>query len=221
MSRPDAAASAALDEQHIRPIWLGYLDIVGDPLRANTSGKALTFSGATDPDLNATFAGINADLVDISPLRMTEGGSETVTAKLSGIRGPDTDLMNTMGDKANWQGRPIRLWRIIRNAAGEQQGAIQHYHTGYMMDCGFECEPNGMQTIIINTESYLAAFSQASNRTYLDQAEFDAGDLSAEAAIAIANGISSNPLVSNTPTGVAASIGGPFANLRAFRSIDI
>jgi hypothetical protein len=64
-------------------------------------------------------------------------------------------------------------------------------------------------------ESYLAALTSASNRTYLDQERYDAGDLSARAAIAIANG--SNKLRSpwdgiTTPYGGAPGIPFDFSN---------
>ena len=96
------------------------------------------------------------------------------------------------------------LWRLIRNEAGSQRGAIQHYYTGYMTSLSIGGDP-GQQVIDISIESYLAAFGQASNRTYLDQDLFDPGDLSARASIAIANGVSGNPLTNNTPTGLAAA----------------
>jgi hypothetical protein len=215
VSRPDATAAAALDGDHIRPVWFGYLDIVGDPVRVNTSGRDMTLSGTGDADLDGqTFYGIRGDLISISQVRAGQGGSDTVTVDLSGLRGPDNDMLNTMGDKANWQGRVARLWRMIRNGDGVQQGAIQHFYTGYMVAHSIGGNAAG-QAITIKIESYLAAFSQASNRTYLDQEKYDAGDLSAKAAIAIANGVSGNPIVGNTQTGgySPADIGGPFAHL--------
>ena len=47
--------------------------------------------------------------------------------------------------------------------------------------------------IRVTIETYLAAFGQASNRTYLDQERYDPDDLSARASIAIANGLTQNP----------------------------
>jgi hypothetical protein len=210
MSRMDTAAAAALGAQVIRPVFFAYLDILGDPLRANTSGASITITGTPDPDLNQTFDGLDPTIVDIGPVRMKDGGSDAVSAKLSGIVQLDEALLNILGDPANWQGRTARLWRMIRDANGTQQGAIQHYYTGYMIALEIGGSPEG-QTIEITIESYLAAFSQASNRTYLDQASFDPGDLSARAAIAIANGISGNPTISNTPTyGGQAGSGGKY-----------
>jgi hypothetical protein len=200
LSRPDAAASAALDAQVIRPVWFAYLDIEGDPIRACTAARSITFTGTGDPDVDGkTFDAINPDVVEISSVRVKANGAEPVTAKLSGIATIDDETLALIGDKANWQGRAARLWRIIRNEHGEQIGALQHYYTGYMVALSVTGTPQS-QTIVVKIESYLAAYSQPSNRTYLDQQEFDPGDLSAKAAIAIANGNSGNPLVQNTPS---------------------
>ncbi|KQO51412.1 hypothetical protein [Sphingomonas sp. Leaf257] len=208
MSRPDAAASAALDASVIRPVFFCYLDIVGDPMRACTAGRSFGFSGTGDVDLDGfTFDGIDPTVVDIGPVRNKDGGADAVTAKLSGIVALDADLLNIIGNKANWQGRTARLWRMIRDENGNQQGGVQHYYTGWMTSLAIGGSPES-QTINLTIESYLAAFSKASGRTYLDQDTFDPGDQSARAAIAVANGMSGSPLVSNTPTQSPAGGGG-------------
>ncbi|GLI99114.1 hypothetical protein [Sphingobium sp. BS19] len=200
MSRPDATASAALDQDFIRPGFFVFLDIVGDPVRCTTLGVDITITGSGIAEIDGfLFAGISSDFVDISPVRMKEGGSEQVTAKLSGLRDIDNDTLNTLGNSANWQGREALLWRMIRDGNGTQQGAIQHYYTGTMTSVRISGDPAG-QTIEVAIESYLAALAAPSNRTYLDQEKYDSGDLSARAAIAIANGNSANPLTSNTAT---------------------
>jgi hypothetical protein len=211
----DGTAAAALDAQVIRPVFFVYLDIVSDPLYANTSGATITISGTGDADLDNTFNGLDPTVVDIGPVRMKDGGSDAVLAKLSGLVELDEDLLNLLGDPANWQGRTARLWRMIRDDSGTQQGAIQHYYTGYMIALEIGGSPES-QTIELTIESYLAAFSQASNRTYLDQQSFDPGDLSAKAAIAIANGISGNPSISNTPSG---GVSGGLAREKQGRSL--
>ncbi|MBB5684287.1 hypothetical protein [Sphingobium boeckii] len=198
MSRPDATASAALDADIIRPVFIGFLDIAGDPVRANTSGEDILFTGTGIADLDGfTYDGISANFIDITPVKAAAGGTDSVTARLSGLPVIDADTLNILGDPANYRGRTARLWRIIRNAANVQQGAIQHYYTGYMTALDINAEP-GNQMIEITIESYLAAFSQASQRTYLDQTRLDAGDLSPKAMIAIANGNSASPLTGNT-----------------------
>ncbi len=188
MSLPDFAHAAALDAEVIRPVWFAWLDFVGDPVRANTSGANITPSGTGDADLDGLpFFGITADLVSVSPVRLKEGGSDTVTAELSGIRGLDAEALTLINDPANWRGRDARLWRIIRDAANTQQGGYHAYYTGKMVSLTHSGSGDG-QVIRVTIESYLAVFASASNRTYLNQADYDAGDLSARASIAIANG---------------------------------
>ncbi|GGB15167.1 hypothetical protein GCM10011380_00720 [Sphingomonas metalli] len=206
MSRPDAAASAALDAQIIRPVFFCYLDILGDPLRANTSGHSVSFTSTGNADLDGfTFDGIDPTVVDVGPVRNKDGGSDSVTAKLSGLVSLDADLLNVIGNKANWQGRTARLWRMIRDEYGTQRGALQPYYTGWMTSLTIAGAPES-QTINLTIQSYLAAYSQASNRTYLDQETFDPGDLSARASIAIANGVSGSAIIDNTPVGYGGGV---------------
>ncbi len=194
MSRPDAASSAALDGDIIRPGFFAYLDILGDQVRFNTIGYDVTISGTGFPEMDGyPFIGTNGRLIDIGSVNVGSGGSDSLKVTVSGLRDIDNATLNTIGNAGNWQGRPAMLWRIIRDENGAQQGAIQHYYTGYMTSLTIAGEPAN-QTIDLTIESYLATFSQASNRTYLDQELFDPGDLSARAAIAIANGNSSNSL---------------------------
>ena len=198
MSLPDSTAAAALEAEVIKPVFFAWLDIVGDEVRANSSGHDITPTATGDDDLDDNlFIGIGASFVDISSIKVSDQGTESVSAQLSGIQELDEDTLNTLGDPANWQGRVARLWRVIRNASNVQQGGFQPYYTGYMTSLEVGGDDSG-QTITVTIETYLAAFSSAPNRTYLDQGRYDSGDLSPKAAIAIANGVSD--VVGNTPT---------------------
>lgn len=198
MSLPDSTAAAALEAEVIKPVFFAWLDIVGDEVRANSSGHDITPTATGDDDLDDNlFVGIGAGFVDISSIKVSDQGTESVTAQLSGIQELDEDTLNTLGDPANWQGRIARLWRVIRNASNVQQGGFQPYYTGYMTSLEVGGDDSG-QTITVTIETYLAAFSSAPNRTYLDQGRYDSGDLSPKAAISIANGVSG--VVGNTPT---------------------
>lgn len=201
MSRPDEQASAQLDREVIRPAWFAFLDFANEPIRANTSGRDVTLTGTGDDDLDDfKFEGLRGDLVDISPVKFGEGGTDTVTVTLSAMIDLDSDMLSEIGDNSNWQGRVARLWRIIRNENNVQQGAIQHFYTGYMIDISIQSSPQ-QQIIKLSIEGFISAHSRASNRTYLDQEKYDSGDLSAQAAIAIANGTSGNPIINNTDGG--------------------
>lgn len=192
MSRPDPAASAALDGD-VLPIWLVYLDFADEPLRGCTAGQTLSFSGSGDPDLDGhTFDGINSQMIEVSDVSSGEGGTDTVTVVVSGIASLDSDMLDAINDPSIYQGRVARLWRIIRDTSGAQVGGIQPYYTGYMVTGYVSSEPDE-QTITIQIEGYISAHSAPSFRTYLDQESFDPGDLSARAAIAIANGVGADP----------------------------
>ena len=188
MSLPDATAIVALSASVIKPVFFAYLDIDGGQVRFNTSGANITPTGTGEPDLDGhEFIGISGAFIDVSPVRFAPGGSNSVNARLSGIPSVDADSLALLADIANWQGRDARLWRVIRNAANVQQGGFHAYYTGKMTNLAHGGDDSG-QTIEVTIESYLAVFSEATNRTYMDQERYDAGDLSAAAAIAIANG---------------------------------
>lgn len=198
MERPDSTAAAQLDREIVKPVFFAFLDFANEPIRANTSGGNITLTGTGDDDIDdIEFLGLNADLVDVSPIKFSEGGTESVTATLSALIDLDIDMLDELGDAANYQGRVARLWRIIRNEDNVQQGAIQHYYTGYMINLDISSEPQ-KQVIELKIEGFVAAHSEPSNRSYLDQEKYDAGDLSAKAAIAIANGTSGDAVTNNT-----------------------
>lgn len=206
MSLPDSTAAAAIEAEVIKPVFFAWLDIFGDPVRANSSGHDITPTGTGDADLDDDlFIGIGHMFVDISSVKVSDQGTESVTAQLSGLPEIDSETYDLLADPANWQGRVARLWRVIRNALNVQQGGYQPYYTGYMTSVEIGGDDSG-QTITVTIETYLAAFSAAANRTYLDQGRYDAGDLSPQAAIAIANGVSG--VVGNTPVDVGGGGGG-------------
>lgn len=202
----DATAISALDSSEvIQPAFFCWLDILGDPLRATTWSSDVTFAGTGDADLDGnTFLAIDPTVAEVSTVQHREGGSDSVTVSLSGLLLPDADLLATIGDRANWQGRPARLWMRIHDETGTAQGAVAAYYTGYMM--ALEIVPAAdSQTIRITIENYLALLSAPSNRTYLDQERYDSGDLSAKATIGAANGAKAGPAF-----GVGGSFGNPY-----------
>lgn len=197
MSLPDATASAALSASIIKPVFFGFLDIDGGQVYFNTSGANITPSATGDSDLDGNeFIGITQQFMSITPVRYAQGGSDSVTAELSGIPEIDSVTLALISNPANWRGRGARLWRVIRNAANVQQGGYHAYYTGRMTNIVHSSNESG-QVLQVTIESYLAVFSQASNRTYMDQERFDAGDLSAQAAVAIANGNFSGAVVAS------------------------
>lgn len=203
MAGPDASAVAALRSYTtpVNAIYLGFLDILGDPIRITTAPGNITFAaGQTgDADLDGhTFSGVEADFISVSPVTMKEGGADTVTCTLSGLIGVDTTLLNQIGNKANWQGRVARLWQLQLDESLSQVGAIWPWFTGYMTVPKIVGD-KASQTISLEIESYLAFIRNASGRSYLNAADYDSGDLSAAASIACANG--------TTAAGAAVAVG--------------
>lgn len=167
---------------------LAFLDFDGDPLRATSSVYQKVISSSGDAELDGTYFSIPSDLIEISPVKHAETGADTVSVSLGGLIGPNTDLLNTIGDKANWQGRIARLWFFVVDEDESQVGEIIPYYTGYMDSVKLSGSPSS-QTISLTIENYLATLSGAPNKTYLIQSEYDSGDTSARASIAAANGL--------------------------------
>lgn len=215
MSVLDAAATAALDAQVIKPVFFIYLDFVGGAVRANTSGADLPVSGSPYAEMNGqTFLGVAANLLDVSAVSYAPGGSKSVTVTLSGIPEVDDATLDLLDNPDNWRGRDAMIWRMIRNAANVQQGAIHRYYTGKMTQVLHKGSVDE-QAITVTVESYLAALSEPSNRTYLDQERYDPGDFSARASIAVANGNLSGTV--GQPGGASGYSPGSIANFLGVR----
>jgi len=185
----DSTAKAALDTQAFAAAWFIYCDVVGDPIRITTLGKDVTFASTGDADLDGnTFISFDARAVEVSDVTNSESGSDTLSIDLSGIVSIDTALLNEIGDTTKWRGRPGRIWFAVYDADGvTQQGAIVPHYTGYMGSV--EIQPSTeTQVIRIKLENYLAAFNMASNRSYMNQKDYDSADTSASATLAAANG---------------------------------
>jgi hypothetical protein len=200
MSLPDATAGAQLASGSFAIAWLAYLDFYGDPVRAATSPRSLSFTTTGDPDLDGqTFIAVDPSLISVTNVRNAEGGSETVSFTLSGIVGPDTDLLNIIGDASLWRGRSARLWAVIYDESGTQQGAIWPIYTGRMSAVQIVGDPS-QQTVKLDVESYLAALKEASHRTYQDQSSFDPLDNTAALKVGVANGATKGVGVATMPT---------------------
>lgn len=187
----DATASTAVSGS-FAPVWFIYLNLSGDPLRVTTFKDDVTFGASEtgDSDLDGnTFVAWGGQLLDVGDISNSDSGSDTMTITLSGIVSLDTDLLNDIGDKTLWQGRECRIWHLAYDASGETvQGGVCPFYTGYMSSVKLVTEPE-QQVIQLSVENWLAAFNQPSNRSYLNQKDYDSADTSAQATIAASNGM--------------------------------
>ena len=185
----DSTTQAALEATVVNWRVLIYADFVGDVLRGTSGLYDKTISGSGDAELDGTYDSFSHDLINVSPVKHNETGSDTVTISMSGLIVNNADFLAVIGDKSKWQGRTARLWFYCVDQNENQVGSIIPYYTGYMNEVGISGNAES-QTVTLTIENYLASIAGAQNKTYLIQNIFDAGDLSGEASISAANGMS-------------------------------
>jgi hypothetical protein len=184
----DATTQAALEATVVNWRVLIYADFVGDVLRGTSGLYDKVISGSGDTELDGTYEGFNHDLINVSPVKHNESGSDTVTISMSGLVVNNADFLAIIGDKSKWQGRTARLWFYCVDQDENQIGSIIPYYTGYMNEVGISGNSES-QAVSLTIENYLASIAGAQNKTYLIQNIFDAGDLSGEASVSAANGM--------------------------------
>jgi len=157
-------------------------------LRGTSGLYDKVISGSGDSELDGTYEGFSHDLINVSPVKHNESGSDTVTISMSGLVVNNADFLAIIGDKSKWQGRTARLWFYCVDQNENQIGSIIPYYTGYMNEVGISGNSES-QAVSLTIENYLASIAGAQNKTYLIQNIFDAGDLSGEASVSAANGM--------------------------------
>jgi hypothetical protein len=213
----DATTQAALEAQVLYWRVLIYADIDGDPIRLTSGVYDKIISSSGDAELDGTYESYAHDLLEVGEVKHNENGSDTLGVTMNGIlpnleyvfdrfdniiydrdgnplavRG--SSLLSIIGDKSRWQGRLARLWFYCVDENENQVGSIIPYYTGYMNEVSIAGDPLA-QKIMLKIENYLVTLSNASNKTYLQQNLFDPDDLSADAAIAAANGMDGAGLI--------------------------
>jgi hypothetical protein len=184
----DATTQAALEATVVNWRVLIYADFVGDVLRGTSGLYDKVISGSGDTELDGTYDSFDHNLINVSPVKHNETGSDTVAISMSGLVVNNADFLAIIGDKSKWQGRIARLWFYCVNENEGQVGSIIPYYTGYMNEVSISGGAQS-QTVTLTIENYLTSIAGAQNKTYLIQNIFDAGDLSAEPSIAAANGM--------------------------------
>ena len=181
MVGPNSTAKTGLANNPLRLHKLAYADFVGDPVRITDAPKPVVPSGTGDTLLDGfTFDNFDHTLMEISSSDKGENGSGPLEVTLSGLVGIDTDLLNIIGDVTKWKGRLAAFYFILLDESFTQVGNIWSFHTGRMVNAYFSGSPDNVKVTVI-IENYLASLFEPSGRTYLDQATFDPGDLSAGA----------------------------------------
>lgn len=206
----DSTAIAAV-ETTFAPGWFIFLDVDGDPVRVTNVGADITFTSTGDADLDTfTFVSFGGQNLAVGDISNSDSGSDTLQITLSGIVSLDATLLAAIGDRTKWQGRTARIWMNAYDETGvTPQGAIAPFYTGYMSSVRLVSSPggdgqNGTQVIQVSIENWLAIFNAASNRSYLNQKDYDSADTSAAATIACSNGTMRNGGAAPGSTGGSA-----------------
>ena len=189
MSNLNGTVQAVIEGQVVNARWVCYLDVDTDPLRATTGLYNKTFTGTGDVDLDGfTFESYPAELISVSEVQHDESGSNQVAVTMSGLVVNNAAFLALIGDRTKWQGRTARLWWYVVDENETQiTSDVYGYYTGYMNDITINGSPD-QQSITMTLEHYLTTLTVTPNKTYGMQKEFDSGDLSAEASVAVANG---------------------------------
>jgi hypothetical protein len=188
--------AASLDDDVIWPVVFVYMDIVGDPFRVCTWLYPIIPIGSSDPLLNSqTFIGIgqNNPITEISSIKDSMTGSESVEFKLSIPVDHSAALENIIGDKSKWRGRIACIWYAHMNETRQLIDEPIRLKRGRLSQAIFNCSPE-IQTLNLIMESHQSNISQPRRRNYLQQKTIDPLDESPSASIAIANGPSGTGL---------------------------
>lgn len=234
----DATTQAALNATVVNWRVLIYADFAGDVLRGTSGLYEKVISGSGDSELDGTYDSFDHNLIQVSPVKHNETGADTVSISLGGllvnvgailqrdgqfilerdgstINSRGSDFLNLIGDKTRWQGRVARLWFYCVDENENQIGSIIPYYTGYMNEVTINGSAES-QVVALTIENYLVSLAGTQNKTYLIQNLYDAGDLSAEAAISAANGMAAAGAYSYGGGG-GGSNQGEFAGMENFR----
>ena len=202
----DATTQAALEATILNWRVLLYADFYGDTLRVTSGLYDKVISASGDSELDGTYESYDHRMISVNSVKHNETGSDTVEISLSGLIVNDATFLTLIGDKTKWQGRIARLWFYCVDVNETQVGSIIAYYTGYMNDITIVGTPES-QTVSLTIENYMVSLAVSQNKTYLMQAIYDSGDLSANATIGAANGLGSG---NNNYIGLAGPEGGNY-----------
>lgn len=181
-----SATAAALEESLIRPAWVIFMDIEGDPVLVWTGLGPITFPGTTDPALvDLTFEGI-ANVGEIGAIVDDRGGSQAVRLALAGVDMEEEALRQVVFNEERWQFRRAYMWIVLLDEDGLPIGEPVRAKTG-RMDQMEHTEEDGEGRIEVTVESHQAYASEALNTRWSEQRELDDTDTSQDYVADLAN----------------------------------
>jgi len=183
-----ALADGSLSAGNVVAGLLIFADFVDLPLRVAYAPMPLTVPGGlTDSDGDCagyTFDNMSTDVLRLGTVSHDDGGTDTLTATLTADPS-SPGLLNAIEDPSKYAGRQFRVWAVLHNGAGTVT-ELRSLYRGYMMQPSQQFE-GGEFTITMQIENYRAIIAAAPGRSYLAQASYDAGDLSANISLGQGN----------------------------------
>lgn len=175
-----AALDAEAENAVIRPVWLLWLDVEGDPLYAHTGYGTISFGESeTDDDaLNGkTFLGLGT-FAAMGAFDESDSGSGPVRLTIPGVDPSLAGFAPLVSEARRWQWRRAVLW--FSYVAEDGSGLIDYPErekTGRMD--GLLVQMDGETcTITIDLEGYAASSGPPLGSQYADQQEIDPTDIS-------------------------------------------
>ncbi|MDT7935208.1 MAG: hypothetical protein RQ833_11500 [Sphingomonadaceae bacterium] len=177
-----------LSQGYVQAALLLYLAFASAPVRIAMGPMEVKtpagLSGDDDLDSQSWMLG-NSRVLSVGAVEQGASGSDSWTVTLSAIP-TEAENVAAIDNVAEYAGRLARCWLVILNNSGTAI-AWQHVATGYMSQVIADVSPEGM-IATLTIENYTALFAAAPARTYLSQADFDPGDLSAAATLSMGQG---------------------------------
>ena len=179
-----ALSDASLSADNVVAALLIFADFTDFALRVAYAPMPLTVPGSiTDGDADCqgfTFDNMTADVLRLGTISHEDGGTDTLTATMTADPS-DPALLNAIEDQTKYVGRQFRVWAVLHDNAGAVV-QLRPLYRGYMMQPSQQFG-GGEFTITMIIENYRAIIGAAPSRSYLAQANYDAGDASANVSL--------------------------------------
>ncbi len=179
-------SDALLSGQTVFIGTLIFADFADLPIRAAFADRPVVvpagLAGADADCAGQRFDPINSDIIDVGEIEEGRDGSGNISITLAADPERTPELLSAIDDPALYDGRPVKLWFVVFDAAGTALG-LRPPKVGYMTLPRVQASRDGLR-IVMDCEDWLAiAAAEPHAGNYLEQQLFDPGDASAAATL--------------------------------------
>lgn len=176
----------ALQQPSVRPVLIGRLDILNDPIYSWTGPGLFVPTGSGDSALDGNTYDPAEAFIDISVIQEDQGigGPVTITAKAH-LR-DEPLLRQLVRDRREWRGRPAYLWLGLLNEA--EDAVIPHptrIKTGVMTNMLIRREAEAASVeVLIDTD---LGNARSAEFRWIDHSRYQENDTFASYILRLAN----------------------------------